>query len=406
MQPLSIQQVSDRAGVDREYIGRLIELGALHRGQNGYEERDVHLVALLHRWEEAGLPAEMILTAIKTGVLSLDFLETPGWTLPEPLALTYREFAEENEIPLHLLRGVHEAMGFAPPEPDDRVRPDDVVMTELVRTILEVGASEDMVRRLFRLYAENLRRLANAEAELYIAQVQDRWRDSGVNDSELMSLGSEVGSRMTPLVSTMLFAIYDRHRQHIWTENSIERTETLLEQAGLFQRPLRVPAICVVDLTGYTRLTEEQGDEVAARLASNLAALVDDISRRYEGRPMRWLGDGGVFYFKEPSAAIVAALEMSEGARAAGLPPTHIGVHAGPVIFQDGDVYGRTVNVAARIASRAKGGEVLTSEETVERADGVDGRFERVGAARLKGVELPVILYRVERQPDAAASNS
>jgi adenylate cyclase len=405
MQPLSIQQVADRAGVDQEYVRHLIELGALHREENGYEERDVHLVALLHTWEAAGLSPQSILTAVDTGVLSLDFLKTPAWNLPEPLAQTYREFADEQEVPLRLLRAIHEAIGFAPPDPDDRVRPDDVVMTELVHTILDIGASEETVRRLFRLYADNLRRLARAEAELYVAQVQKRWQDSGLDESELMRFGSGVGRRMTPLVGAMLFAIYDRHRQHIWTENSIERTETVLERAGLYQRALRVPAICVVDLTGYTRLTEEQGDEVAARMASNLATLVEDISRRHSGRPMRWLGDGGIFHFREPGGAVLAALEMAEGALAAGLPPTHIGVQVGPVIFQDGDVYGRTVNVAARIADRAQAGEVLTSEETIERAEGVKVRYERVGPAELKGVAKPVVLYRVLRHEHPALVN-
>jgi adenylate cyclase len=400
MKPLSIHQVAERAGLEREYVLRLIELGALHRGENGYEERDVHLVVLLHRWEEAGLSVDSILTAVETGVLTLDFLKTPAWNLPEPLALTYREFAKEQEIPLDLLHAVHEAIGFAPPDPDDRVRPDDAVMTEVARTILGIGASTDTVRRLFRVYADNLRRLATAEAELYVAQVQKRWRDSGLDESELMRFGSEVGRRMTPLIEAMLFAIYDRHRQHIWIENSIERTEIALERAGLYQRALRTPAICVVDLTGYTRLTEEQGDEVAARLASSLATLVEDISRRHRGRPMRWLGDGGIFYFREAGAAVLAALEMAEGALAAGLPPTHIGIHAGPVIFQDGDVYGKTVNIAARIADRAQAGEVLTSEETVPQAEGVDVRFERIGPAELKGVALPVTLYRtVRRKP-------
>jgi adenylate cyclase len=113
---------------------------------------------------------------------------------------------------------------------------------------------------------------------------------------------------------------------------------------------------------------------------------------------MRWLGDGGIFYFREPSAAVLAALEMAEGALAAGLPPTHIGIQAGPVIFQDGDVYGRTVNVAARIAGRAQAGEVLTSEETIEQAEDVGVRFERLGPAELKGVAQPVIVYRVLRR--------
>jgi hypothetical protein len=71
-----------------------------------------------------------------------------------------------------------------------------------------------------------------------------------------------------------------------------------------------------------------------------LAALIDSISRGYAGRPVRWLGDGGMFVFREPADAVRAALEMVAQAPGAGLPPTHIGIHSGPVAFQDGDVYG------------------------------------------------------------------
>jgi class 3 adenylate cyclase len=76
-----------------------------------------------------------------------------------------------------------------------------------------------------------------------------------------------------------------------------------------------------VDMTGFTRLTEERGDEEAARLATPLAALVNDISRTHGGRGIRWLGDGGLFYLDDASAAFAAALEMSERAPSAGLPP-------------------------------------------------------------------------------------
>jgi adenylate cyclase len=153
-----------------------------------------------------------------------------------------------------------------------------------------------------------------------------------------------------------------------------------------------------VDLTRYTRLTEEQGDEVAARLAARLATLVEHISRRHGGKPVRWLGDGGMFHFKEPTAGMVAALEMVESAPSAGLPPTHIGLHAGPVVAQDGDVFGRTVNIAARIAARAGAGQVLTSAETVELVQDRRLRFVHLGPVSLKGVAGPVTRYRVLRQ--------
>jgi adenylate cyclase len=401
MKPLSLEEVASRAGVDDAYVRRLMELGALQGQGDGYGERDVHRVALLRAWEAASLAPESILTAVRQGELSFSFLETPGWALHERPDLTYRELSEQQAVPLPLLLGLHEAIGFQAPSPDERVRQDEPVMVELARTLLEAGASEAAVRRMFHLYADNLRRLATAEAELYQAEVARRLQREGMTETELMSYGSQLGQRMTPSVHRTLLGIYERHRQHVWTESSISLAEAALERAGLYQRVSRPPAVCFVDLTGYTRLTEERGDEVAARLAASLAALVEDISRRHGGKPIRWLGDGGMFLFKEPTAGMMAALEMVEGAPGAGLPPTHIGIHAGPVISQDGDVFGRTVNIAARIAARAKAGEVLTSTETVELVEDARLRFVRVGPVSLKGIARPVTLYRVVQDESA-----
>jgi adenylate cyclase len=101
-----------------------------------------------------------------------------------------------------------------------------------------------------------------------------------------------------------------------------------------------------------------------------------------------------MFLFPEATAAVRAALEMSEGAPAAGLPTTHIGIQSGPVVFQDGDVYGRTVNIASRIADLAEAGDVLTSEETMRQVETDDIEWTLIGPAKLKGVAAPVTLYR------------
>ena len=395
MKPLTLQQVASRAGVEDAYVRRLMELGALQGQGDGYGEQDVHRVALLRSWEAAGLAPESILTAVRRGELSFSFLETPGWAMHERPDLTYRELSEQQALPLPLVLGLHEAIGFQAPSPEERVRQDELVMVQLARAFLEAGASEAAVRRVFHLYADNLRRLATAEADLYQAEVARRLQREGMTETELMSFGSQLGQRMTPLVHRTLVGIYERHRQHVWTESSISHAEAALERAGLHQRVSRPPAVCFVDLTGYTRLTEEQGDEVAARLAASLAALVEDISRRHRGKPIRWLGDGGMFLFNEPTAGMRAAVEIVGSAPGAGLPPTHIGIHAGPVVSQDGDVFGRTVNIAARIAARAGAGEVLTSADTVELVEDARLRFVRVGPASLKGIARPVTLYRV-----------
>ena len=83
---------------------------------------------------------------------------------------------------------------------------------------------------------------------------------------------------------------------------------------------------------------------------------------------MKWLGDGVMFHFREPAAAVLAAVAMVAVVGSQGLPPAHVGIHAGPVVFQEGDYFGRTVNLAARIAEYARPGEVLVSQEVVDAA--------------------------------------
>jgi adenylate cyclase len=188
-------------------------------------------------------------------------------------------------------------------------------------------------------------------------------------------------------------ALYRRHRQHVWLDHSIGHLERLLEAKGLYQRLDTPPRVCFVDLTGFTRLTEEQGDAAAAELAGRLAALVEGISRRHGGRPVRWLGDGGMFVFREADTAVAAAVEMVAQAEYSGLPPTHIGIHAGPVVFQDGDIYGSTVNIAARLSARAGPGEVLVSRPVADRIPQPSG-LEPVGVVELKGVAQPLKVWR------------
>ena len=264
----------------------------------------------------------------------------------------------------------------------------------MLRTFMEAGAREGPTLRLLRVYADSLRRIVKAEAELYESEIEQRLRDSGLGERELLEFSERFGEQVVPSLERAVIDIYYRHRQHIWIEHSVTHVEIALEQAGLYREVPRPPAICFVDLTGYTRLIEERGDEVAAQLATSLASLVEGISRRHGGTPIRWLGDGGMFHFKDPGAAVRSGLDMVESAPRAGLPPMHIGIHTGPVIFQDGDVYGRTVNLASRIASHAGAGQVLASEETKRRSPDGEVLFQPVGAVTLKGIEKPVPLYQ------------
>ena len=393
-----VQEVAERANVPEGFVRRLIAVGALPGEEAGLGPREVRRTRLLHSWEAAGFSVETIVALVDRGALSLAFLDAPVMATPERLDRSFQQLANERAVPLRFLQAVHQALGFAPPEAADRAGEDDVVMLEVAELFRGAGVRDEATLRLLAVYADSLRRIAKAEADHYEANVERRLRAKGLDERQLIEIGTQLGDRVIGLLERVLLMVYRRRREHVWTEHAINHVEQALEGSGLQQRVPQPPAICFVDLTGYTRLTEERGDEAAAQVARQLVALVNDISRRRGGRPVRWLGDGGMFYFREPGTAVVAGLDLVERGPAVDLPPAHVGIHTGPVISQDGDVYGRTVNLAARIASYAHAGQVVVSQETVQCSDDPQVWFDPLGAVELKGVAHPLPLYQAHRK--------
>jgi adenylate cyclase len=393
-----IQEVAERANVAVGFVRRLVAVGALPGEEAGLGPREVRRTRLLQAWEAAGLSVETIVGLVDGGAMSLAFLDAPVMATPERLDRSYQELAAGRGVSPRFLQAVHQALGFAPPEPADRAGEDDAVMLEIAELFRGAGARDEATLRLLAVYADSLRRIAKAEADFYEANIERRLRATGLDEPQLIEFGTRFGDRVIALLERALLQLYRRHREHVWTEHAINHVEEALEGSGLAERVAQPPAICFVDLTGYTRLTEERGDEAAAHVAGQLASLVNDISRSRGGRPVRWLGDGGMFHFREPRTAVLAGLDMVERAPAVNLPPAHVGIHTGPVIAQDGDVYGRTVNLAARIAAYAPAGQVVVSEETARRSGDGRLRFEPLGPVGLKGVGEPLPLYQAFRE--------
>jgi adenylate cyclase len=362
-----------------------------------YDEWSIRRARLLYGWEAAGLPLSAVAALVETGEFSLSFLDAASMAGPAPEERSQGELADAADVPFALVQRIHEALGFAPPEPHDPARQDDSVLLTVARMFTRVGVSETGLLGVFSTYADALRRVAKAEAEMYEIEIERPLRSRGFDEDQLVRFGTDMGDEVLPLLERALVAVYRRHREHVWIEHALNHAEVKLDEKGIRPNTPHPPAICFVDLTGYTRMTEERGDAVAADVARRLSSLVHEVSRRHRGRPIRWLGDGGMFHFREPSAAVEAGLDMTDEAPRTGLPPTHIGIHTGHVVFQDGDVYGRTVNIASRIASRAEGGQVLVSIETMQ-ASAKDGlAFRALPPVALKGVEGPVLLYEASR---------
>jgi class 3 adenylate cyclase len=137
-------------------------------------------------------------------------------------------------------------------------------------------------------------------------------------------------------------------------------------------------------------------DEHGAALATRSAELVLLEVLVACGRLVKLLGDGALLLFRDIDRAMSSVERLFRVARDAGLPPLHAGVHTGPVIERDADVFGRTVNLASRISGRAVAGELLVSDAVAALLDPDRWRASPVGEVALKGIPDPVGLHRVD----------
>jgi adenylate cyclase len=398
---LGAAELAGLAGVTEAEIGRLVDLGVLvpREGPAPFRATDMQKVRLAMACERAELPMEGIAAAIRAGRLSFAFLEASPyarWAVPS--GRTYRRVSEDIGVPLEVLRETLEAMGFAWTGPDEPIREDELEVVPLVDHAYASGVLDQAwMSRVGRAYAEGMRLAAQVENEAYRARFEGPVLASGLGQLRAMELASELAAQFIPLIDRALMGIYRRQQELTWTEHQVLNIEAALEEAGAIARPERVPAMCFLDLVGYTRLTEERGDHAAAELAASLAVQVRRGSREHGGTPVKWLGDGVMLHFREPAGAVAASLALVAQLPEAGLPPAHVGVAAGPVVVQGGDYFGRTVNLAARVAARAGAGQVLVTGAVAEAVAGDGVRFAELGDLRLAGFSDPVRILEARR---------
>jgi class 3 adenylate cyclase len=401
MNGLSAAGLADLAGVTEAEVQRLVDLGILvaRDGAGPFLVADVQKVRLAEACEQAGLPMAGIAAAIQQGRLSFAFLEAAPyqrWAVRS--GRTYRQVSQQTGVPLELLGSFLEAIGFARMPPDEPIREDELEIVPLLQLGLATGILDQLwSTRVGRGYAEGLRLLAGVEKDVWRARFMAPLLASGADPQTARKRAAKLSGDFLPVVDRALLAAYRRQQELSWIEDLVEEIETALEATGMLGRAERVPAMCFVDLVGYTRLTEEHGDQVAAELAEALAVLVNRSSREHGGVPVKWLGDGVMVHYREPAGAVLAALGMVEECPQAGLPPAHVGVAAGPVVIQGGDYFGRTVNLAARIAAYASAGRVLVSERVAERTPPQGVTFVEQGQVQLEGIAHPVRLLEARR---------
>jgi adenylate cyclase len=160
------------------------------------------------------------------------------------------------------------------------------------------------------------------------------------------------------------------------------------------------------DIAGYTALTEAHGDLDAAELADTFACAISDVAAARGGEVIKTIGDAVMVRHTDPSDAVALGLTAAHEVIAGhGSPAVRVGMHHGPAVARGGDWFGATVNLAARVAALAVGGEVLVTEAVRDGAGDIEGvEFESRGEHRVRNVALPVPLFAAV--PDERASEA
>src|SRR5216683_8170735 len=171
----------------------------------------------------------------------------------------------------------------------------------------------------------------------------------------------------------------------------------------------RLLAVVVADIVGYSRLMAENEADTFYRLKDLQTSLITPALERNHGRVVKWTGDGFLATFDSAVDAVRAAVEVQSGAAAAGASAAddrrirfRIGINAGDVIVVPGDVYGDTVNVAARLETLAAPGGICISRgvrDTVRGKFSVE--FEDRGELAVKNIPDPVGTFSVRFDPIA-----
>lgn len=155
------------------------------------------------------------------------------------------------------------------------------------------------------------------------------------------------------------------------------------------------------DIVSYTAITEREGDARALEVASTLAAAAALIASDTGAQLVKCIGDAVMLCVDDARIGLSVALRLRRDlGEIPGYPELHVGVHSGPALLADGDWFGHTVNIAARVTNAAAPGEVLCTDATIASCGEAYGlRFVAHGPRAFKNASAPIPIFTVLPTP-------
>ena len=381
---LTLGEAARRAGVAPATLRRWADDGIVPQQDGAWTPAAAAQARIVARLRERGHSLEAIRAAGEDGRLAFGYAEE---LLPAAEGgIRLKDAAKQTGLEPALVRRLLIALGY-PERATERIPARELALLHRAADALDAGFPLVALLQVVRVYGQALAQIADAEVRLFHLYVHEPLMRDGVPGLEIAEQIEQLAAALLPLTSPLMDLVHQRFLRHFLEQDVVGHME-LDEQLGGELGRLRV-AIAFADLAGYTRLTEEIGEEKAVDAVERFVAAVE-LTLPDDARVVKTIGDEVMVVCPDAAALALWAVGFQE--LYAERPRPRIGVHVGEMLYREGDYYGREVNLAARVVARAGGGEVLVTWPIVELA-GPQLAFERVGEVRLKGFSYATELF-------------
>ena len=387
---LTLAEVAAQAGVTPATLKRWARAGVIPDadGDSGWSPVATAHARIVARLRARGHGLDEIRKAAEEGRLAYGFVED---LFPSPAQRhSIEEVSKQTGLEPALIRRIWTTIGL-PQREAAEFSNEDVQALHYVASVLDAGFPLVAFLQLTRVYGQTISQIADAETRLFHIYVHEPLMREGVPGLEMAEEMEHLARDLLPLASPIMDFIHRRFLQHFVEQDVVGHMEVDLGDEDTELGRVRV-ALAFCDLAGYTRFTEEEGEEEALSFVERFIESVTETLPD-DARVVKTIGDEVMIVGQDVQALVDWAVGFQR--LFDERPAPRMGVHQGPVIYRDGDYFGRDVNLTSRVVARARGSEVLVTDSVVEAVGESDYlAFEGIGTVKLKGFDEPRTLYR------------
>jgi adenylate cyclase len=391
---ISLNEAARISGVPASTLKRWAEQRVIPVRRGRWTRAAAAQARVVARMRERGHSLSELRRAVRDGRLAFGYVEDllPG----SERGLARDAAAEIAGLEEELIERIMSLLG-TPTALEGTLTDEDAEAMQLIADVLRSGFPLVAVLQLIRVYAQSIRKVAEAEVRLFHLFVHEPLIRQGVDSLEMAEEMEGLVRELLPLTSPLMEYVHQRYLRFYMEQDVVGHMETELAPGTMGRVQM---AFCFVDLTGFTRYTEEEGDEEALDLVERFVETVE-ATLPSEALIVKTIGDEVMIVSPDP----VTLTEWAVGFL--GLfgerPQPRVGVHYGKAVYRDGDYFGGEVNLTHRVVARALGGEVMVTAAVVDAiGDSEYLEFEPIGRVDLKGLTEQVELFvATARDPDS-----